>query len=55
MIKYPYIATWDYGPTLGIGPYARPTNPHPDSPIGRALQRRGEGYQYELPFDDRKV
>lgn len=30
----------DYGPTIGCGPFARPTYPHPDSPMGRAILRK---------------
>jgi hypothetical protein len=30
----------NYGPTIGAGPTARPTNPHPDSPVGRAQRPR---------------
>ncbi len=33
----------DYGPTIGVGPLARPTFPHPDSPAGRRLANRDRG------------
>jgi hypothetical protein len=37
----------DYGPTVLVGPWARPTNPHPESPAGRAHARKAA--QTSLP------
>lgn len=33
----------NYGPTIGFGPSARPTSPHPDSSVGRAAR---QGVEY---------
>lgn len=35
------LARHDYGPTIGRGRNAIPTNPHPQSPMGRALIKSG--------------
>jgi len=46
-------APWDYGPTKGFGTRAVPSNPHPDSPMGRRMTSKGEGPQLQL-FGDPK-
>lgn len=45
-------AAWDYGKTVGRWGGGVPSNPHPDSAMGRALVKSGQGVQLQLGLTD---